>query len=427
MSRVRSFHRGPSSGLVIICALLTGMAALAGTSDWQQWGGPQRDFTADSSNLAAHWPETGPHQLWSQPIEYAHSAILVDGDTLYTMCRRGEQDTVLALDADTGTTRWEHRYDAPVIEGMDVAFGPGPHATPLIVGDRLFTIGAMVHLHCLDKETGKVHWSRNLHSEYGATFMGRGYGSSPIAWGDLIIVVLGSPDAGVAAFKQDTGALAWKSQPYRGSYASPLLAKINGEDHVILALSDHRVGLDPATGKTRWSAQVDQQSAAIMSSPMFVPPNRVLFTAAYGGGTRLFEITRATGGYEARELWHCRKFKVHHGNTLIRDGCVYGSSGDFGPAFLMGVDLERGKVKWRERGFAKATMVLAGEHAVILDETGTLALASLSPKGIDIHAKIADVLEEKAWTVPTIAGDRMYIRDYHHIKAFDLSPAANGG
>ena len=60
----------------------------------------------------------------------------------------------------------------------------------------------------------------------------------------------------------------------------------------------------------------------------------------------------------------------------------------------------------------------------ILDEEGTLALATATPQGLDVHSK-AQVLERLSWTVPTLVGSRLYLRDHHTIKSLDLSAAAN--
>ncbi len=68
----------------------------------------------------------------------------MDNGTLYTMYRKGEQDVVVALEAATGKTMWEHVYDAPfIVAGRDAEIvkeyhlenGTGPASTPLIVGD----------------------------------------------------------------------------------------------------------------------------------------------------------------------------------------------------------------------------------------------------------------------------------------------------
>lgn len=397
--------------------LLGGTVAVLG--QWPQWGGPHRDFTCDSTGLAEQWPADGPRRIWSTEIGPGHTAIATDGETLFTMCRRDDKDAVLALKAATGEKVWETQYEAPPKEDMLLDFGPGPHSTPLLAGDRLFTTGGMAHFHCLNKQTGEVLWSHDLMAEMGASHLQRGYGPSPIAYQDTVILNVGGTDCGIAAFRQDSGELVWKSEKFRGGYPSPMIVKINGEDHLVAALGMDRVGLDPATGQTRWRTKVDVQLAGIMASPLFVPPDRVFFSCAYGGGSQLFKIGSQDGQYAAEEVWLQPKMKVMHG-TVIRIGdCVYGSSGDFGPAFLMCLDLNSGKVLWRERGFAKATLLLADGKLIILDEEGTLALATATPEGLEVHGR-AKVLEDKAWTVPTLVGTRLYLRDNRTIMALEL-------
>lgn len=394
-------------------------------AQWLQWGGPHRDFTCDSTGLAERWPDAGPRRLWSRELGPGHSSILVDGERLYTMCRRGEKDVVVCLSAADGATVWETDYDAPPKEDMQLDFGCGPHSTPLIVGDRLFTVGAIAHFHCFDKQTGKVHWSHNLMTEMKASHLGRGYGSSPLAHGERVIVNVGGPEVGVAAFRQDTGEVAWKSEPLGRGYASPILARINDEDHLIVALGTARAGLDPATGATRWRVDVDSQSYGIITTPLFIAPDLVFCSAGYGGGTRLFRVNVKDGQYSAEELWYYRKMQVFHGTLLKVGDYVCGSShGSFDPAFFMLMDLKTGKPAWRDRALAKANALLAEGKLIILDERGVLALATATPAGLTIHSQ-AKVLEEKAWTVPTLVGTKLYLRDNRTIMALDLGRAAN--
>jgi hypothetical protein len=56
---------------------------------------------------------------------------------------------------------------------------------------------------------------------------------------------------------------------------------------------------------------------------------------------------------------------------------------------------------------------------VILDEDGTLALATPGPTNLTVHAK-SPVLGERAWTVPTLVGTTLYVRDRRQIMAIDL-------
>lgn len=431
--RTRGRRRGGiTSGGLGWAALVWSACQIAApaVAQWTQWGGPHRDFTCDSTGLANAWPDEGPRKIWSREIGAGHSSILVDGDTLYTMCRRGDQDAVLAARADDGATVWETAYDAPVRPNMALEFGPGPHSTPLVVGDRIFTVGAMTHFHCLDKRTGKILWSHDLGEELGTSYLLRGYGASPIAYRDTVIIPVGPrsgvEDAGgIAAFKQDTGEIVWKSEVFSGGYPSPIIVNFSESDLLIDALGTARFGLDPATGETRFRVDVDRQSASIMSSPLWIAPDRVFFTAAYGSGSRLFKLSvDEQGRCAAEELWHNRFLRVQHGDAIRIGDTIYGSSGDFGPAFLMAVDLETGKTRWRKRGFGKATLLPADGKVIILDERGILALATATPEGLEIHAQ-AQVLEEKSWTIPTLVGTRLYLRDNRTIMCLDLGAAAN--
>lgn len=393
------------------------------SAQWLQWGGPQRDFTSESKGLLEKWPADGPPKIWSREIGPGHSAIVTDGDTLYTMCRRGDKDAVLAVNAVTGVTVWETQYDAPTKEGMLLEFGPGPHSTPLIVGDRVFTVGGMVQFYCLDRKTGKVLWSHDLMTELSASHCGRGYGASPIAYKDTVIINAGGKETGVAAFKQDTGELVWKTERLSGGYASPILVRFNDEDHLIVALGPTRAGLDPATGKIRWRTTVDSQEVGIMSTPVWIGPDKFFCSAAYGGGTALFKLSFKDGEYAVEKVWHTQKMKVMHGNTVHIGDYVYGSSGDFGPAFMMAINLASGDIAWRQRGFAKATLLHADGKLIILDEEGNLALATATPEALKVFCQ-AKVLEDKSWTVPTLVGTRLYLRDEHNIMALELGSAA---
>ena len=111
--------------------------------------------------------------------------------------------------------------------------------------------------------------------------------------------------------------------------------------------------------------------------------------------------------------------RIHHGNPIRIGDYIYGSSGDFGPAFFMAMNLKTGKIAWRKRGFRKATCVYGDGKVIILDEDGNLALATATPDGLTVHSKCT-IAEPYAWAAPTLVGKRLYVRDRKHIMAFDL-------
>ncbi len=113
--------------------------------------------------------------------------------------------------------------------------------------------------------------------------------------------------------------------------------------------------------------------------------------------------------------------RIHFGSTIRLGDVIYGSSGDFGPAFFMGMDVKTGKVLWRQRGLAKSQTIFADNKFLLVDEDGHLALARPGEKGLDILSKV-ELLKSRAWTAPTLVGSHLYVRDRESILAVDLAP-----
>jgi hypothetical protein len=101
------------------------------------------------------------------------------------------------------------------------------------------------------------------------------------------------------------------------------------------------------------------------------------------------------------------------------DDVAYLSSGDFGPAFLTAIDTKTGAIAWQDRSFARAQFLYADGKLIILDEDGTLGLATVSRQGLKVLARAA-ILENLAWTPPTLVGRTLYVRDRKSIAAYDL-------
>lgn len=398
--------------------LLLSVSAQA-QSDWTQWGGPNRDFVINSKGLAATWPATGPKQVWSRPLGAGHSAILASGNTLYTTYGVDEQEVVIALAADTGKTIWEYKYASPSA-GMNYEYGIGPHSTPLLVGDLLYSVGATGKLFALDKKTGKVAWSHDLWKEYGGTKMDRGYSCSPIAYKNTIILTLGGQGQTLIAFNQKDGTVAWKNQTLDMSPSSPLIVNVDGQDQLIAFLGKVVAGLDPNNGNLIWTHPHVTEWGLNISVPVWGKDNLLFISSAYSGGSRVLKLTQKDGKMNVAEVWASRRMRLHHGTAIRIGDYVYGSSGDFGPAFFAAVNVKTGEIAYQDRSFPKSNLVLAGERLIILDEDGNLALATASPTELKVISKVS-VLKNLAWTVPTLVGTKLYLRDRRTITALDLS------
>jgi outer membrane protein assembly factor BamB len=341
------------------------------------------------------------------------------------MYRRGDSEIVVALDAATGATRWEHAYSAPLTHNgyFDVwlnAAGPGPYSTPLIADGLVFAVGVTGKLHALDLRTGAVRWSHDLVAlfklhDYNA------FASSPLAYEDNVILPLGGSRQGVVAFKRSTGAVAWQGEEFALAPGSPIVIDVDGHPELVVWGQTELAGMTPNAGRVLWRHPHVAQYGLNISTPIWGPDNRLFASSAYGGGSRMLRLTRTNGRTTPAELWSNNRMRLHFGSALRMGNVIIGSSGDFGPAFLVALNAETGVEAWRDRTFARAQLVDANGTLVIVDEHGEIAVASVSDAGLRVHARKA-FLKPTAWTPPTIVGSTVYVRDRQDILALDLSP-----
>lgn len=412
---------------VVLLGLLAAVLTTAGAADpladpspnsWPQWGGPNRDFKAPAGPLASAWSETGPSALWSRRLGTGYSAILFEDDRLYTMYRAGAEEVVVCLEAATGTTVWEHRYPQQPHEDHVLQHGVGPRSTPLIAGDRLFTVGVAGKMLALDKRDGTVLWGRELWGEaIGGRPQESGYSSSPLAYEGTVIVPVGGETAGLVAFDQDDGAVVWRSPGSKNSYSSPSILEIAGRPQLVVFMAEELIGLDPGTGRLLWRYPHANQWGHNINMP--VVADDVVFLSSPQAGARALRLAPDGDSFAVEELWSSRRVQLYHVASVQDGEWVYGSTGVTSPAFLVAVNVKTGEIAWRERGFAKANCIAADGRLVILDEEGLLYLATASPEALVVQARTR-ILERVAWTVPTVVGTRLYARDNRRVVALEL-------
>ncbi len=156
--------------LVLLFVAAAFFLPAAHADDWPQWQGPRRDGVWRETGILAKFPKEGPKVLWRSPIGSGFSGPAVAGGRVFVMDRQGEmvakgkeappkgglkgKERVLCYDAETGKPLWTHAYDCD----YRILYTSGPRITPAVDGDRVYTIGAMGNVCCLDTAKGTVHW-----------------------------------------------------------------------------------------------------------------------------------------------------------------------------------------------------------------------------------------------------------------------------
>jgi outer membrane protein assembly factor BamB len=444
-------------------AALLALAAPALAADWPQWLGPNRDANWTETGLVEKFPGGGPKVLWRKSLGGGYAGPAVGGGKVYVTDRalaKGEkeddnpfkpsnskgQERVTCFDAATGKRLWQFAYDCR----YRIQYPAGPRATPVVHKGKVYTLGAMGDLYCLDAEKGTKLWHVDFKKAYKASPQEWGFSAHPLIDGDRLICLVGR-DPAVVAFDKDTGKEKWKAltADSGAGYCPPVIYTFGKRRDLVIWHPAAVVGLDPATGQERWSHEWDIQAGLSVSMPRQVGSNRLFLTSFYNS-SRLLEVT---GGDrpEVKLVWRNKGRSEQPKDTdglhsiiptpYVKGGHVYGvcSYGE-----LRCLDLKDGKRKWtdltatgiggkRER-WANAFLIANGERFFLFNEKGDLIIAKLTPEGykeID-KAHILDPTGELAsgrftkprlvlWSHPAFAGKVMYARNDKEIVAVSLA------
>jgi outer membrane protein assembly factor BamB len=386
---------------------------------WTQWGGPHRNFQTEASGLKDTWPASGPRVVWKRPLGEGYSSPSVENGVLYTMYGKPGEEVVIAANADTGKTVWEHsnpmtfRSDAP-------DQGNGPYATPLIAGDRVFTAGVAGRLQCFEKKSGKLLWTQELWESHRGSRMMYGYASSPIAFRDMVIAPVGGRGKALMAFNQADGKVVWSGSDFGNVYSSPILINLGGLEQLVALMDGAVFAVNPHNGDRQWQVPFQANYSIAVATPLWGPGNLLFVSSEYDGGSKVIELQRDGQQTKATELWSSPRLRLHHGNAMRIGDTIYFSSGGKGSqAILSAVDVRSGKIQWQQRSIQKATFVWADGKLITLDQDGNLMIAHPSPQDFKISAQAA-LLTNLSWTPPVLVGTRLYIRDRRNMMAVDL-------
>jgi outer membrane protein assembly factor BamB len=389
--------------------LLALFLALAG-SDWPQFLGPSRDGSTSDGTLARGWLENGKlRERFRVPVGEGFAGIAVGEGRAYTMDTDGRSEFVFALDSGDGRHLWKLRTGS---SPRDNYGGHGPRTTPTFEGDRLFVLTAEGKLLSLLPASGELDWERDLKEDFGFRPPAEGAAASPLVWrGRLLVVVGGAAGASVGAFDRRTGKTLWTRLDDRASYSSPVVMELQGAPQALFFLARRLVALSPGDGALLWSYPWETYDGVNVATPIAAGPNRIFISSGYDQGAALLDLGR---GDEPQVLWRNREMKNHFNNSVFRDGVLYG----FDMAILKAIDAESGRTLWRERGFGTGSVVVVGDHLVVLSDEGEVALVEPDRAGLRV-LKRQSVLDSQSWTPPSIASGRLYLRNHRELVALE--------
>jgi outer membrane protein assembly factor BamB len=262
--------------------------ARAGDFDWAYWRGPQMNGHSTLKNLPDTWDPAGgegSNLLWKRDDMGTRSTPVCLNNKLYFLARHSagtvnDGERVVCLNAETGETVWEHRFNVYLSDVPAERVGWSNVVADPETGD-VFALGVCGLFLCLDGETGEVKWQHSMHEEYGLLSTYGGRTNSPIIHENNVLisaVFIGwgeksRPQDHYIAFDKRNGQPVWyegtRPLPNDTTYSGPVLTTFDGEAAVVFGSGDGGVhAFQPRTGKRLW--WYDVTSRGINTTPLVV-------------------------------------------------------------------------------------------------------------------------------------------------------------
>ena len=241
-------------------------------AQWPQFRGPGGQGMSEAKGLPLTWSES-ENVVWKTPIHgRAWSSPVVAGERVWltTATEDGKELSAICVDLAGGKIVHDLKLFHVAEPQFAHKFNSYGSPTPVVEGDRVYVTFGSPGTACLDAKTGSKVWER---TDFVCNHF-RGAGSSPVLFGDLLIMNFdGSDYQYVVALDKHTGRTVWKTDrsidfkdigsdgkpeadgDWRKAFSSPRVFQHNGRPILVSLGSKALYGYDPMSGQELWRVE----------------------------------------------------------------------------------------------------------------------------------------------------------------------------
>jgi outer membrane protein assembly factor BamB len=315
--------------------------------DWTYWRGPAGDGTSLETGLIdeLEFGDAGTgNVVWKRDELGGRSTPIVMNGKLYTIVRAEPQtsregERVVCVDAGTGQTLWENRFNVWLSDVPDTRVGWSSVAGDPDTG-YVYALGVCGYFQCIDGDTGETIWSIPLHEHFGLLSTYGGRTNFPIICDDLVIIsgiVIGWGDMAKPAhrfvgFDKMSGEIVWfngtRVLPYDTTYSAPVLTMLNGQKALVFGSGDGQVwAMQPRTGQPIWNYSFSMRGLNV--SPLVIGETVYMGHSEENISTTAMGCVVALNGAsqgditKAGELWRVEELMMGKASPLLIEDRLY--------------------------------------------------------------------------------------------------------
>ena len=402
--------------VLIVTTWLLAFTASVDAQEWNQWRGPSRNGSVSTDTSPKSWPEKFK-STWSVEVGEGYSSPVVSNGRVFVSARRDPNEVVMAVNIADGKILWEQKYVASFQKNQyAVEMAKGPHATPLVMGDRLITLGVTGVLVAWDTATGRELWKKDFSSSIDTSKLFCGTAASPLAVDDQLIVQIGSDIHGgkILSLNPATGAPIWEWKGAGPGYASPILVQVGTTRQIVAMTQESIVGLEPKSGNELWSIPFPDEWHENIMTPIWTGTN--LIVSGTRQGTHSYSLNKTNGQWKPAEVWQNKDVAMYMSSPVFGDGLIYAHSSKRKGQFVA-VDAKTGTIKWATEGREgeQASVLLTPQYVLFLTSSADLIVTKRAQNTFAVERRY-EVATSPTWAVPVLLGNDILIRDSTSLK-----------
>ena len=400
----------PRFTIAALFTLLT-LSPVASAQEWTQWRGPGRDGFVSAKSAPAAWPEQW-QRTWRVEIGEGYSSPVVAAGRAFVHTRRDPEEVVTAVSLADGKVVWEQKYKADFKKNQyATGMAKGPNSTPLVVGNRLYTLGVTGVLSAWDTGTGRNLWVRDFSPTIDTSKMFCGTAASPLAVNGRVVVQVGSDIHGgkILGLDPATGKTEWEWTGLGPGYASPVVIEVAKQSQIVTLTQGSIVGIDAKTGKELWSSPFPDEWHENIATPLWTGTHLII--SGTRQGTHAYTLAETNGKWQATEVWKNPEVAIYMSSPVFGDGLIYAHSSKK-KGQLVAVDAKTGAIRWATEGRAgeHASLLLTPHHVVFLTNGADLIVVKRGTPAFAEERRY-EVAEAATWSMPVLLGSSILVRD----------------
>ena len=411
MIRVKTVYRGWVMMLVgILIPLLCAGDLLAQDT---QWRGLNRDGKYMDAGLLKSWPEDGPELiLQKEGLGNGYSTPIFYEGAVYISGRRDTLDVLTRLDLE-GNIVWETVYGMAWNQSFSET-----RSTPTIEDGRIYIMGGLGTVVCMDAESGEILWGVNTHDEFEGEFHRWGMTESLLLTDRAVISSPIGPQTVAVALDKKDGSLIWKTDSLGGvrSYVSPLMIDYEGQEMILITSDKDMIAVDPANGDIIWShdivnGQSGERNRRINTNTPLYKDGEIYTTSGYNVNAQMLKLSADGNSVELK--WSSDGLDTHHGGVVLLDGYIYGANWiNNGNGNWICQEWETGKIMYDEKWHNKGSLIYADGLLYIYEEKqGHVGLLNPGPEGFDLISSFQiEAGEGPFWAHMSIYDKKLFVR-----------------